>query len=170
MARRQRVALVGIAALCVALAGCDTLDGVRRSAPLPAVPGGDCVAGVLASLHGIGSVKRTSGTPHEYLTMKGWVTPPGVTEHFFYISTDGGSFANLYLGPGKGDVPTFEQSMLTMGGLPSQSSIDEVRSLMRRVESRVGVDCGRPELPSAVVEHCAKGLACGPLDAASAAR
>lgn len=170
LASGRHVTRAAGAALCAALAGCDTLYGVTRTAPLAAIPEGDCVAGILASLPGIGNVKRASGWPHEHLTMKGWVTPPGVTEHFFYWSTDRWAFANLYMGPGRFDVPTFEQSMESLGGPPQQRSVDTVRPLMAIIERRVGAECGRPELPAAIVETCSKGLACGPLEAASAAR
>ena len=172
MTHRRTSRLLSLAAWAAAglvLGGCDTLNGVWRTAHLDEMPPADCVAGVLATQPGIGNIERRTGVPHEYLTMQGWVTPLGLEENFVYRATDGAMLAFLIMGPGTDSRTYFEQYMGAMGRLPSQRSVDAARPVMASIERRVGAECGHPELPTAIVERCTKGLACGPIgDAASA--
>ena len=169
MARRLattcRLAAAGLA-LGVALAGCDTIYGVRREAVLPDWPDADCVALVLGSTPEIARVQRHEPSPPgTVLTSAGFVKPAGAVTSFFYMGPEPILvWSNLTVGPaGAYGRPIFSQSMGSFGGPPPQAVVDAVRPVMQAVEQRVGAACGRPELPAAVVETCSKGLVCGPI-------
>jgi len=130
----------------VALAGCDTLYGVSRGAPLTSVPDAACVENVIRSTPGIQHVRSERRPDSRSIT-------------FAYDGSEPRVWGFLVIGSDDPGGPRFEQYQYVMNRPADPVAVANTRSVMRQIEFGLASRCGMPYLPGAIRERC-EGVAC----------
>ena len=141
--------------LSAALAGCDTLYGVRRQAQITSLPSIDCVKGVLTATPGILAVEEVTYSGGAAITLSGLKEPATISHSFIYRGSQASHIGGmLQLTQDHRGYMSFVHSRQNLNSRPAQAEIDATRPVMRVIEQRVAIECGVPNLPTQIREIC----------------
>ncbi|HWY61760.1 MAG TPA: hypothetical protein VNW15_07650 [Rhizomicrobium sp.] len=145
---------LSVALLALGLAGCDTANGVRRSADLDSFPSLDCVRTVVSSAPGVVKSEYRQDEGGTAITLSG-LKPEGPTHTITYVGTEESQiWGALQIHQDVRGGISFWQSLIEINAVPPQKAIDASRPVMRQIEFDLASKCGLPELPARVKEWC----------------
>ena len=147
--------------VALALSGCDSLYGVRRSAPIQTEPDVRCIERVIRSAPGVVTVQHQQEEDGRPLTWSG-IQAPTIVHTFIYQGPENIWGALQYTKDYKGSLK-YSQVLVRLNRPPPQERVTATRPVMRYIERGIDERCGMKGLSSInVTEWCAK-VSCPPL-------